>query len=325
MGFSQLALLLALILQCVLSAEKPVNILPVVDISPLVQHEGPADCDTEKCVAVLKEIKKAFAHRGIFSVVGHGWEPDLIPQAFEASQRLFHLNPNTLADLQEQGALAMKSNVQRGFLPKLVTGGGYNMFALGCEDEKCRRDREQDPSMGASDLSEKDFPNIWPSEEEFPRHYRDTLVKVFSAQSVLAKLLSAQFLSKRFKSSIYDDLTLRTALRLFHYPQTDPNEIAQGAMGQGSHTDEGLMTFILQDEVGGLEYQHFGRWYPVVPVPGAIVVNGGNWIHKLRPELIDPVHRVLSPSTQERFSFVFLYQMSIGTLERHTHDWLRDL
>jgi len=117
-------------------------------------------------------------------------------------------------------------------------------------------------------------------------------------------------------------------MRMFHYPDTGVDEQGKqpdGVMGQGEHQDAGLRTLILQDAVGGLEYKHFGRWYPVMPVPNSLVVNGGDWMHELHPELLSPVHRVLAQSTQERYSFVYLYQMAWRTLENHEHDWLRDL
>ena len=108
-------------------------------------------------------------------------------RAFEASRALFSLDTDTLATLD--GTTAIQNNVQRGYLKKGATGGGYDIYGIGCEDEKCLRDREEDPSLG-SEQSEKHFPNIWPPEDKFPRHHRETLVDLFSRKTMLARVLS---------------------------------------------------------------------------------------------------------------------------------------
>lgn len=57
---------------------------------------------------------------------------------------------------------------------------------------------------------------------------------------------------------------------LYYLPATE-----EGKIGVNSHKDVGCITFVLQDEVGGLEVQKDGKWIPVIPIKGALVVNIG--------------------------------------------------
>lgn len=69
-------------------------------------------------------------------------------------------------------------------------------------------------------------------------------------------------------------------IRLNYYPTHDPlaNEPDSatkelGVMGVHHHSDAGILTLVLQDEVGGLEVYREGKWYPAVPVKDALFVN----------------------------------------------------
>jgi isopenicillin N synthase-like dioxygenase len=47
-------------------------------------------------------------------------------------------------------------------------------------------------------------------------------------------------------------------------------------LGMPPHSDYGLLTLLLQDEVEGLQIQHEGRWVTVEPLPNSFVVNVGD-------------------------------------------------
>jgi isopenicillin N synthase-like dioxygenase len=54
------------------------------------------------------------------------------------------------------------------------------------------------------------------------------------------------------------------------YPQCpEPDE----TMGIAPHSDHGGLTILLQNDVGGLQVRHEGRWVAVEPSPNAFVVN----------------------------------------------------
>lgn len=59
------------------------------------------------------------------------------------------------------------------------------------------------------------------------------------------------------------------------YPPCPEPELV---MGLPPHSDHGLLTILMQNEVGvgGLQVKHRGKWVPVNPPPNAFVVNMGD-------------------------------------------------
>ena len=62
-----------------------------------------------------------------------------------------------------------------------------------------------------------------------------------------------------------------TALHYFPASDIEDNGITE-------HEDGNCITFVLQDEVEGLQVRKNGQWIPVVPAEGTIVVNIGDVI-----------------------------------------------
>jgi isopenicillin N synthase-like dioxygenase len=80
-------------------------------------------------------------------------------------------------------------------------------------------------------------------------------------------------------------------------------------IGSSPHTDWGLLTVIMQDEIGGLQFFHENQWKDVPQVPYSLVINGGDYLRIISMgRYHSPVHRVLCPPHgKERTSFVFFY------------------
>jgi len=134
-------------------------------------------------------------------------------------------------------------------------------------------------------------------------------------------------------------------LRLFHYNNIDKLAAAGGGeqeqlsseLGSSPHTDWGFLTVILQDGVGGLQFldREDAVWTDVVPVEGAIVINGGDYLSLYSGQRYhSPVHRVLAPRGEDsdRFSFVLFFypnyfsvvpsevevaEIAVGNIEEH--------
>ena len=53
---------------------------------------------------------------------------------------------------------------------------------------------------------------------------------------------------------------------------------ADNQIGVSEHRDGPCLTFVLQDEVGGLEALKDGEWISLTPTEGALVVNLGDTI-----------------------------------------------
>ncbi|KAG6393125.1 hypothetical protein SASPL_147357 [Salvia splendens] len=76
-------------------------------------------------------------------------------------------------------------------------------------------------------------------------------------------------------------------------------------LGLKRHTDPGLITLLLQDQVGGLQATRDGgnTWITVRPIPGAFVVNLGDYGHYLSNGRFKSAdHQVAVNSTSSRLS-----------------------
>ena len=104
--------------------------------------------------------------------------------------------------------------------------------------------------------------------------------------------------------------------RLIHY-FSDSEEGDRGEkegekkndIGIGLHTDWGLITVLLQDDVGGLQVldSKTGGYIPVPPTPGAYVVNCGDLLSRFTNGVYTSArHRVIAPpSGVHRYSVPF--------------------
>ncbi|KAH7655956.1 Iron/ascorbate family oxidoreductases protein, partial [Dioscorea alata] len=73
-------------------------------------------------------------------------------------------------------------------------------------------------------------------------------------------------------------------------------------LGSAAHTDVGVLTVLIQDEIGGLQVKSMRDecWVDVKPIPGALVVNVGELLQIISNDEYKSVeHRVLANSTNE--------------------------
>ena len=106
-------------------------------------------------------------------------------------------------------------------------------------------------------------------------------------------------------------------MRMFHYFFNITKEVIQTSanedsgllvFGSSPHTDWGILTVILQDSTGGLQYHYNGEWLDVDPLPNSFVINAGDYLNFLSGgRYHSPVHRVLAPTSTDRFSFVLFF------------------
>lgn len=73
---------------------------------------------------------------------------------------------------------------------------------------------------------------------------------------------------------------LMSAFRYFPATETENTGVAE-------HKDVNCITFVFQDEVGGLEIRKDGNWIPVTPLEGTLIVNVGDVIQVMTNETHD--------------------------------------
>ena len=144
-------------------------------------------------------------------------------------------------------------------------------------------------NMGEDDIDEGDpffaaerhrmfAPNIWPDE---PAELRPALVAYFAEARRVALALTDVFaialgLPELWFRPFVERST--TTMRTINYERRPgAAEPMPGQQGMGAHTDYGVVTVLWADPTPGLEILGGdGDWHPVVPEPGALLVNLGD-------------------------------------------------
>jgi isopenicillin N synthase-like dioxygenase len=96
-----------------------------------------------------------------------------------------------------------------------------------------------------------------------------------------------------------------TRVKIIRYP-AQPEKGGSG-QGLGLHNDSGIITFIMQDQVPGLQVMSKGKLVDVTPMPGAFVVNLGEMMQTATNGYLRATkHQVVSPPAgKQRISIAY--------------------
>ena len=246
-----------------------------------------------------EKLGRSFEDYGFAIIADHGIPEELIHRAEEKAKAFF-----ALPDEVKRKYLIERSGGARGYTP------------FGIETAKGAR---------AHDLKEfwhvgRDLPpghafrnhmpdNVWPSEvPSFKDTFQELYANFDKAGLQILKAI-ARFLEideNYFIDTVRDG---NSVMRLLHYP---PIEGEPGShVRAGAHEDINTITLLLGAEEAGLELQtKDGRWIPVSPKPGELVVNIGDMLQRLtNGQLRSTSHRVVNPPRERwgnsRYSMPF--------------------
>jgi isopenicillin N synthase-like dioxygenase len=255
-----------------------------------------ADRDPE---GFARKLGKSFEEYGFAIIADHGIPDELIHRAEEKAKTFF----------------ALPEEVKRKYL--IPGGGGARGYTpFGIETAKGQK---------AHDLKEfwhigRDLPpghrfrdhmpdNLWPSEVP---SFTDTFQELFATfDRTGLKVLKAIARYLKIDEDYFEDAVRdgNSVLRALHYPpQTEPTGEHIRA---GAHEDINAITLLLGAEEAGLELlTRDGRWIPVSPKPGELVINIGDMLQRLtNGKLRSTTHRVVNPTpdraSKARYSMPF--------------------
>ena len=246
-----------------------------------------------------EKLGRSFEDYGFAIIADHGIPEELIHRAEEKAKAFF----------------ALPDEVKRKYLIE-GSGGARGYTPFGIETAKGAR---------AHDLKEfwhvgRDLPpghvfrnhmpdNVWPSEvPSFKDTFQELYASFDKAGLQILKAI-ARFLAideDYFIDTVRDG---NSVMRLLHYP---PIEGEPGShVRAGAHEDINTITLLLGAEEAGLELlTKDGRWIPVSPKPGELVVNIGDMLQRLtNGQLRSTSHRVVNPPRERwghsRYSMPF--------------------
>ncbi len=269
--------------------------LPVLNISAYLN--APDSADAAEFVELLRETCHG---PGFFYLTGHGIDAQLDADTLAIARRFFAL------PLNEREAIAIgKSPHFRGYtlLKNEMTNGKVDW-----RDQIDIGPEETAPVTGPQDPPWLNLrgPNQWPASlptmaatvDTWMQHIQPVGMALMQA---LARGLgqSAHYFDDRMSPDPY------TRVKIIRYP-AQPDDGGSG-QGLGLHHDSGIMTFILQDEVPGLQVMSEGRLTDVEPMAGAYVVNLGEMMQSATNGYLRATkHQVVSPPPgRQRISIAY--------------------
>ena len=239
--------------------------------------------------AFAQSFGASFQRYGFAVVADHGLDQQVIDAATARTKEYF----------------ALPEEVKRSYH---ITGGGgargHTPFGVETAKDATVSDLKEFWHVGrelpaGSHLKQYMQDNIWPV--EVPEFKHDLLALYDALDAMGGKLLRAV----AHYLGLKDDFFVPTVdngnsvLRLLHYPPIGPD--APGVRA-GAHEDINTITMLLGAEEAGLEVKdRDGRWIPVNPPPGSLVVNVGDMLQRLTNHVLpSTTHRVVNPAPERR-------------------------
>ena len=151
-------------------------------------------------------------------------------------------------------------------------------------------------------------PNQWPA--RLPRMRDAVLAWMRAMDTVGLAVLRALALGLGQRYEHFDSAVLPRGdphLKIIRYPAQDARHDTD--QGVGMHHDSGLVSFVLQDDVGGLQVDIDGELVDATPRAGTYVMNLGEMLQAATSGYLRATkHRVLSPpSGRERISVAYFF------------------
>lgn len=231
----------------------------------------------------------SFARYGFAVVADHGLDEAVIGAA-QADAKAFFALPGTVKQAYHQPG----------------TGGarGYTPFGVEAARDAAAVDLKEFWHTG------RDLPpghpyrrymrdNVWPAEVPGFRPHVQALFEAFD--SLGRRLLRAVAHYLELDEAFFENKVAlgNSVLRLLHYPPVPAD--APGVRA-GAHEDINVITLLLGAEEAGLQIRdRDGRWLPIDPPPGALVVNIGDMLQRLTNHVLpSTTHRVVNPAPERR-------------------------
>jgi isopenicillin N synthase-like dioxygenase len=269
--------------------------LPILYISDYLR-----DPDGVKAGQFVEVLRDTCHGPGFFYLVGHGVDSELCDNTMDVANQFFDL------PLEQRQAIAIENSAHfRGYtlLTHERTNGNIDwrdQLDVGPEEPK--------PDLGPNDPAWLRLrgPNQWPA--ALPK-MSDTVSSWMDQMHPMGMaLMQAIAIGIGQRAHFFDDRMSPnpyTRVKIIRYP-AQPEDGGSG-QGLGLHNDSGIITFIMQDQVPGLQVMSEGKLVDVTPMPGAFVVNLGEMMQTATNGYLRATkHQVVSPPvSKQRISIAY--------------------
>ena len=277
--------------------------VPILDLSAYMNGDAGA---REQAAADLRYIQE---NLGYYYITNHGVSAELIERSFEKVAEFFALpeveKRKILVNRHQLGFVPAKASIMKTELTDANTVADLN------EGLSLMRERAPDDPKVVADVRFSGL-NPWP--DGVPG-LRETFLEYHVEMDALAKRLLPLYALALDKPADYFDPYFADAHyynRNTFYPAAAGIE---GQQGVGSHTDHNFMALLPMSAEPGLEYATpSGDWFEAPMVPGAVVVNTGEFLKRwTNGRFLPTPHRVTVPK-RDRYALTFHYSPSDETV-----------
>ncbi|PSS15912.1 1-aminocyclopropane-1-carboxylate oxidase [Actinidia chinensis var. chinensis] len=251
--------------------------IPIIDLSDI-------NSDRPKIVEQIRDAAKTW---GFFQVINHG-VPNTVLEDTIGAIKAFHEQPveaKAKHYIREEGRGVMYTSNNDLYRSKAA----------------CWHDSLQ-VWMSPEPAKAEDIPAVCRREVvEWDHHAKKV------AEAVMGLLAEGLGLGAgKFKELTFSDARVFVGHCYPYCPQPDLT------VGITSHTDPGIVTVLLQNQIQGLQVRHGEEWVDVKPLPGGLIINIGDFLQIVsNGEYRSVQHRVLANSNKDsRISIVMFFNLA---------------
>ncbi len=264
------------------------TVVPVIDLG------GWAGGDSATRAAIGRQVDAACRTVGFMQIVGHGIAQEAIDGLTAALDAFF-----TLAMHDKKRYCSPRPSINRGYTAPRSERLSYSLGVASPDDlfEAFNVGITAADFPGLSLNDEVYAANIWP---DLAPEFRPGVWRWFQHAAAMARTMESVFatalgLPEDYFAAFTDHSI--DVLRVNHYLVPDGMMLERGQLGMGAHTDYGIVTILWADAVPGLEIlRPDGTWLPIVPAPGALLINLGDLLARwTNDRWMSTMHRVVPP------------------------------
>jgi isopenicillin N synthase-like dioxygenase len=282
--------------------------VPVIDVGPWMSGDANV---LEPLAALVREAQQRI---GFYFIVNHGVPADLIADTFAAIARFFALpeaeklklrvDEHQIGYIPPKASILRTSGIEDNRKPD--TNEAFQLMReRGPDDPKVREGRRFSAM------------NKWPPEHKAPG-FRAQMLTYHQVMEALGKrMLPVYARALDLPAGWFDTYFAEDAHFINRNAHYAPVAHEDGQFGLGAHADHGFMTFLPMSEVAGLEVRtQDGRWVEVPHVPGAMLINTGEFLNRWsNGRFIATPHRVTAPK-RDRYALTFFFSPADETVSR---------
>ncbi|KAI8002605.1 Protein DMR6-LIKE OXYGENASE 2 [Camellia lanceoleosa] len=254
----------------VLSQEEAI---PTIDFSLLTSG------DPDQRSKVIQDIGNACRDWGFFMVINHGVQEMLMDDMVKASKSFFDMSE------KEKGEYHGKQ-----LFDPIRSGTSFNVLV-----DKSSFWRDYLKVHVHPHFNSPNKPTCFREiSQEYCKRAREVASELLKGMS-MSLGLEENYIDKAMEVEFGSQL-----LVVNFYPPCPQPELA---IGMPPHSDHGLLTLLIQNQLGGLQVLHNDKWVPINPLPNSILVNTGDHMEILtNGKYKSVVHRAMVNNKANRIS-----------------------